>query len=352
MDNKIMLAMSGGVDSAVAAYLVKNSGYDAIGVTLSMFDMSDARFGCLSSSDAEDAGNVASRVGIEHFVYKCHKEFEEYVISNFINEYFKGNTPNPCIVCNKYIKFGFMLDLAKKIDCSHVATGHYVKLEEDSNGRFILKKGKDGKKDQSYVLWSLSQEQLSHSLFPLGAFSKEEVKEISKEIGLMRENKRESQDICFIPDGDYASFISRFTSKKFPSGDYIDINGKILGKHSGAIKYTIGQRKGLGISLGQPMYVCGKDMARNTVTLGIEKNLFSSSLDACNINFIPFDSLSSPIRVEAKVRYSASTAPATLEQTSEGTFHLEFDSPQRAITSGQSVVLYDGDCLLGGGIIK
>ena len=347
MDNKIMLAMSGGVDSAVAAHLIKKEYPRSIGVTLSMFDVSDKRFAASPSDDFEDAKAIASRLGMDHFVYECHKDFENFVISNFVSEYFKGNTPNPCVVCNKYIKFGFMLDVAKKLECSHVATGHYVRLDKSSDGRYLLWKGKDAKKDQSYMLWTLS-----HTLFPLGDYTKEEVKEISREIGLTRENKRESQDICFIPDGDYASFISRFTEEKFPEGNYIDVNGNVLGRHSGAVKYTVGQRKGLGISLGQPMYVCGKNMKNNTVTLGLERDLYSTSLDAKDINFIPFEKLSSPIRVEAKVRYSAKAASATLEQTSENTLHLEFDSPQRAVTSGQSVVIYDGDCLIGGGIIK
>lgn len=349
---KVLIAMSGGVDSAVSAHLIKKAGYDACGATLTMFDRCDKRFLAEPNSDIEDAKKVADLIGIEHFSYDYSQFFSDSVLENFISSYLEGKTPNPCIVCNKYIKFGKLLDSALSLGFSHIATGHYANIEQNENGRFLLKKGKDQKKDQSYVLWSLSQHQLSHTLFPLGAFTKEEVRKIACEIGFISSHKKESQDICFIPDGDYASFICRYTGKNFDSGDYIDKSGNVLGKHLGAVKYTTGQRKGLGIALGQPMYVCGKDMVANTVTLGIERDLYSSSLDASDINFIPFDSLSSPIRVEAKIRYSQITAKATLEQTSEKTFHLEFDSPQRAVTSGQSVVLYDGDYVIGGGIIK
>lgn len=348
---KVMIAMSGGVDSAVTAHLIKQAGYDALGATAIMFDRADPRFACGPSNDIADAARVAELVGIEHRVFDYSREFSASVIDDFVCSYLSGDTPNPCIVCNKCIKFGTLLNAAAELGCSHIASGHYAMIEKDTNGRFLLKKGKDQKKDQAYVLWSLSQFQLGHTLLPLGGYSKDEVRMIAHEMGFENSRKKESQDICFIPDGDYASFLSRYTGSEFPGGDYISVDGKVLGKHLGAVKYTIGQRKGLGIALGQPMYVCGKDMKNNTVTLGTEEYLFSSSLDARDINFIAFDRLDSPIRVEAKIRYSHNTASATLEQTSESTFHLEFDKPQRAITSGQSVVLYDGDYVLGGGII-
>lgn len=344
--------MSGGVDSAVTAHLIKTAGYDAVGATAIMFDRTDARFACEHCDDISDAKKVAELVGIEHYVYDLSKDFAATVIEDFISSYLDGATPNPCIVCNKSIKFGTLLDKAKSLGCSHIASGHYAIIERDTNGRFLLKRGKDTKKDQAYVLWSLSQYQLGHMFLPLGGFSKEEVRRLADEMGFVNSRKKESQDICFIPDGDYVSFLTRYTGMEFPCGDYTDISGNILGNHMGAVKYTTGQRKGLGIALGQPMYVCGKDMKKNTVTLGVEEHLFSSSLDASDINFIAFDRLDSKIKVEAKIRYSHNTASATLEQTSENTFHLEFDTPQRAITRGQSVVLYDGDYVLGGGIIN
>ncbi len=348
---KVMIAMSGGVDSAVTAHLIKNAGYDALGATAIMFDRSDRRFAAEHSDDISDAKKVASLIGIEHFVFDLSGEFEKTVIDNFITSYLNGATPTPCIVCNKKIKFGSLLEKANELGCSHIASGHYAIIEKEVGGRFLLKKGKDTKKDQAYVLWQLSQHQLAHTLLPLGELTKDEVRKIADEMNFTNSRKKESQDICFIPDGDYVSFLSRFSKSSFKSGNFIDSSGNILGKHLGAVKYTTGQRKGLGISLGEPMYVIEKDMANNTVTLGREEGLFCHSLDAKNINFIAFEKLDAPIRVEAKIRYSHKTAKATLEQTGADSFHLEFDEPQRAITKGQSVVLYDGDYVLGGGII-
>ncbi len=349
---KVMVAMSGGVDSAVTAHLIKKAGYEAVGATIEMFDRADERFMAEQTEDIKDAKKVAEMIGIEHFVFDFKEDFKNSVINDFISSYFNGSTPNPCIVCNKNIKFGKLLSKSNELGFSHIASGHYATVEKDGSGRFLLKKGKDTKKDQAYVLWSLSQYQLGHTLMPLGELTKEEVRAIAKEIGFESARKKESQDICFIPDGDYVSFLSRYTGAAFIKGNYLDLNGNILGEHMGAVKYTIGQRKGLGISLGAPMYVCSKDMSENTVTLCCEEKLFSNSLDAEKINFIAFEKLNSPIRVNAKIRYSHASAEAILEQTGNGSFHLEFLSPQRAITPGQSVVLYDGDYVLGGGIIK
>ena len=348
---KIMIAMSGGVDSAVTAHLVKNAGYDAVGATVKMFDRNDPRFCAEPSDDIADAKRVADILGIEHHVFDYSDCFTEKVIDNFIDSYLKGDTPNPCVICNKHIKFGKLFEAANDLNCDKIASGHYAIIEKDTNGRFLLKKGKDKSKDQAYVLWQLSQQQLSKTILPLGEFSKADVKNIAAEIGFNNSRKKESQDICFIPDGDYVSFISRFRSMDFEPGKFVDKDGNILGRHLGAVRYTTGQRKGLGISLGKPMYVCGKNMADNTVSLCDEEFLFKKELNAAEINFIAFDRLTSPITVEAKIRYSHKTAKATLEQTSDSTFHLEFDEVQRAITPGQSVVLYDGDVVLGGGII-
>ncbi len=349
---KVMIAMSGGVDSAVTAHLIKKAGYDALGATAIMFDRNDPRFAAEQNNDISDAKRVSSLVGIEHYVFDLSKEFEKAVIDDFISSYLNGSTPNPCIVCNKKIKFGSLLEKAEELGCTHIASGHYAIIEKDWGGRYLLRKGGDTKKDQAYVLWQLSQDQLSRTLLPLGNFSKDEVREIAAEMNFVNSRKKESQDICFIPDGNYSEFLCRFAYLKFDTGNYIDTDGNILGKHLGAVKYTTGQRKGLGIALGEPMYVISKDMAANTVTLGREERLFSRSLDAKNINFIAFDKLSSDIKVEAKIRYSHATAKATLSQTGKDGFHLEFDEPQRAITKGQSVVLYDGDYVLGGGIIE
>ena len=349
---KVMVAMSGGVDSAVTAYLIKKSGFDACGATAIMFDRGDQRFDAPTSTDIEDAKKVSELIGIDHRVFDYSKEFAEAVINNFVSSYMSGATPNPCIVCNKDIKFGKLLSDASVLGYSHIASGHYAIIEQDQNGRFLLKKGRDEKKDQAYVLWSLSQHQLSHTILPLGELTKDEVREIASQIGFVNSRKKESQDICFIPDGDYVTFLKRYAGLEFLPGDFTDIGGNILGRHGGAVKYTTGQRKGLGLALGEPMYVCGKDMEKNIVKLGRDSDLYSRSLDASSINFIAFDKLEHPQKVEAKIRYSHKTAKATLEQTSENSFHLEFDEAQRAITKGQSVVLYDGDYVIGGGIIE
>lgn len=348
--------MSGGVDSAVTALLLRDAGADVLGVTIKMFDKLDKRFYPEPPIDPEldikAAKSVAERVGIEHRVFDYSELFKKHVIDRFISSYYLGLTPNPCIVCNRYIKFGALMDASRALGYDRIATGHYARIERDANGRYLLKKATDPKKDQTYVLYSLTQKQLARTEFPLGTLTKDEVRAIAASHGFSNSNQKDSQDICFIPNGDYAEFIRRYLSVNFEEGNFIDGSGNILGRHGGAIRYTIGQRKGLGIALGQPMYVREKDMKANTVTLGLEKDLFSTSLDAESINFIPFDSLSTPIRVEAKIRYSQKTALATLEQTSDDGFHLEFDEPQRAITSGQSVVLYDGDVVIGGGVIK
>lgn len=343
MNNKAIIAMSGGVDSSVAAFLTKQNGYKLKGVTLSL------EVG--SEGDISDAKKVAERMGFPHEVLNLREEFQKEVIDRFIDAYENSRTPNPCVICNKYIKFGRLLDYAEENGYSHTATGHYAQIE-CVNGRYILKKGVDKTKDQSYVLYSLTQEQLKHSLFPLGSLSKNEVREIALENGFVNAKKKESQDICFVPDGDYAGFIERYLGKTYPEGDFVDFDGNVLGRHKGLIRYTIGQRKGLGLALPKPMYVCKLCTDNNSVMLGDNADLFSNTLDAYDINLITTDKLDSSIKAEAKVRYSQNAQKATVWQTDDNELHIEFDEPQRAITSGQAVVLYDGETVIGGGTIK
>ena len=341
--NKVIIAMSGGVDSSAAAKLIKNEYGDALGITLVLTDV--------ENGDAVDAKKTADSVGIPHIALNYREQFKEYVINRFVKAYETGLTPNPCIFCNKHIKFGLLHDYALKEGYDMVATGHYAIIEK-SGDRFLLKKAKDLTKDQSYVLYTLTQKQLSHTLFPLGNLTKAEVRELAIASSFENAAKKESQDICFVPDGDYAKFIREYTKKDFATGNFVDVEGNVLGEHKGIIKYTIGQRKGLGLSFDSPRYVCSKCAETNTVVLGKEPDLFSKELDCYDINLIAYDKLNSPVRIKAKIRYKQIEADALLTQTSESTAHVEFDSPLRAITPGQSVVFYDGDYVIGGGIIK
>ena len=357
MKKRILVAMSGGVDSSVAAYLIKSQNEDAVGVTLKLFSNEDIALDadktCCSLSDVEDAKSVAARLGIDHHVFNFSDNFKEKVIDRFIATYESGGTPNPCIDCNRFIKWRQLLTRADLMECTHIATGHYSRVEFDtSSGRMLLKRSADRGKDQTYVLWALTQEQLSRTILPLGSLTKAEVRAIAEENGFINADKPDSQDICFVPDGDYAGFIERYSNKTSEPGDFIDANGNILGRHKGLIRYTIGQRKGLGISLGKPAFVSRIDPVNNTVTLGDEELLFSSSLDAGDINLIAVPKIETPLRVTAKVRYSAKEAPATVVQTGDDELHIEFDTPQRALTRGQSVVLYSDEVVIGGGIIK
>lgn len=354
MAKKVMVGMSGGVDSTVCAHLLLKEGYEVYGANCSFFKKEELfPKDYISSEDGtKDAGRVAEKLGIPFSVYDLSEGFKEHVIDNFINVYKKGGTPNPCLQCNKHLKFGKMLEKAEKEGCDLIATGHYANIVfDESTGRYLLKKGADLKKDQSYVLYMLTQEQLSRTVFPLGNMEKTEIREIAESLGLINSDKKDSQDICFIPDGDYASFIERYTKETFPQGDFVSVDGKILGTHKGIIRYTIGQRKGLGLALPAPMYVYKKDMEQNKVILSSEDLLFSKHLDAVDINFIPFDKLEKPMRVKAKARYKQPEQWATVTQTGENSFHVEFDEPQRAFAKGQAVVLYDGDFVVGGGTI-
>ena len=345
-----MIAMSGGVDSSVAAYLVQKTGAKCIGATARMCGP-DVLGEAYSECNIADAAAVAARLGMDFHTLDATDPFRKQVVEDFIACYESGATPNPCIQCNKHIKFSYLLDQALKLGCDRIVTGHYARIRQDAaSGRYLLYKAIDENKDQSYFLACLDQAQLSRALFPLGEYTKAEIREIAEKQGFLTAKKKDSQDICFIPDGDYKAFICRYTGKTYPAGDYLDLDGKVVGRHTGAIGYTLGQRKGLGIALGTPVYVCSKDMAANTVTVGPEEALFTKTLLAKDWNWLPFPVLSEPIRVMAKARYRHIPQPATVYPEECGA-KVVFDEPQRAITPGQTVVLYDGDMVVGSGII-
>ncbi len=356
MGEKVLVAMSGGVDSSVAALLLRDAGYDARGVTLRLFENEAAGLSrektCCSLEDVEDARSVARRLGLPFTVFNFTEEFRACVMDRFADAYRQGRTPNPCIDCNRFIKFGKLLRRAEELGVPYLATGHYARVIFDpARGRWLLKKGLDAGKDQSYVLYALTQRELSHLLLPLGELTKARVRELAEEHGFLNAHKRDSQDICFVPDGDYAAFITRHTGETFPPGEFIGTAGQVYGEHRGVIHYTVGQRKGLGLSFPQPMYVCKVDPAANQVTLGTHGELFSDSLTAREINLISVPAIPTPLRVKAKIRYRQAEQPATVVQTGEDELRVTFDVPQRAVTPGQALVLYDGDTVVGGGTI-
>lgn len=344
-DEKVMIALSGGVDSSVAAKIIHDSGKNSAGIIMRLIEKND------SNRDVEDARAVAEKIGMDFFVCDFYSEFNECVIKKFVTDYENGLTPNPCIECNKHLKFGKLYEKAKELGYDKIATGHYAKCEQSENGRYIIRKAADNFKDQSYMLYKLTQEQLSHTLFPLGDLTKAEIRRIAEQSGFVNAEKKDSQDICFVPDGDYAFFIRNYTGKKYPNGKYIDINGNVLGEHAGIINYTVGQRKGLGIALGERAFVLDKDVNKNTVTLGAEENLFYKTVIVDDVNFVSVENLNQPMRVSAKLRYSHKEMPAIAEQTDKNTLKIIFDEPQRAPTPGQAAVLYNGDILLCGGTI-
>ncbi len=339
--------MSGGVDSSVAALLAISRGYEAVGATMRLFDQESRE-----DNDIRDAKSVCERLGIEHHVLEMQEEFDREVMRRFADTYLSGETPNPCIICNKTIKFGGLLNRAHEMGCGRIVTGHYASVRyDDGSGRWQLCKAKDHSKDQTYFLYMLSQEQLAGILLPVGELTKTEVREIAESNQFVTSRKHDSQDICFVPDGDYVGFLERYCGESFPEGDFLDLSGNVIGRHRGAVRYTIGQRKGLGMGFNRPMYVCRKDMTANTVTLGDNSDLFSRRVTARDINMIALPQIDRPIRVRAKVRYSQREEWAVLEQTGENEITLEFDSPQRAVAPGQAAVCYDGDCVICGGRI-
>ena len=352
---KALIAMSGGVDSSVAAYLMKQRGYDCTGVTLRLFDKDEPDTGektCCSESDVEDARSVCRRLGIPYYVYNFKDRFEETVITRFIRAYENGCTPNPCIDCNRFIKFEKLLLRAEELGFDCVVTGHYATVEyHEPTGRYLLKKARDLSKDQSYVLYSLTQRQLAKTVFPLGEMTKEDARTLAEQLDFINARKHDSQDICFVPDGDYARFIEAHTGKTYPCGAFVDEDGNELGTHKGIIRYTIGQRKGLGLALPHPMYVKEKNLAENKVVLCDNAALFSRELLADDLNLIAVEKIKEPLRVNARVRYNQKEQPATVYAVDENTIRVVFDEPQRAISKGQAVVLYQGDYVLGGATI-
>nr|WP_296957996.1 tRNA 2-thiouridine(34) synthase MnmA [uncultured Mediterraneibacter sp.] len=353
---KVVVGMSGGVDSSVAAWLLKEQGYDVIGVTMQIWQDEDnvvqeENGGCCGLSAVDDARRVAASIGIPYYVMNFKDEFKKTVIDYFTEEYLNGRTPNPCIACNRYVKWEALLQRSLSIGADYIATGHYARIDRLPNGRYAIRRSATLAKDQTYALYNLTQEQLAHTLMPVGEYSKDRIREMADEIGLMVAHKPDSQDICFVPDGDYASFIEETTDHPLPEGNFVSPDGKILGRHKGIIHYTVGQRKGLGLALGYPAFVLEIRPETNEVVIGTYDESLTHTVRADHLNFMSVEDLTEPMRVFAKIRYNHKGAWCTVEKTGEDEITCTFDEPIRAATPGQAVVLYDGEYVLGGGTI-
>lgn len=351
-----LIAMSGGVDSSVAAYLMLEAGFRCMGANMRLHQ--DAGTGldrfrtCCTRRDMEDAADAAERLGIPFEILVYSGEFQKRVVDRFIQVYEAGGTPNPCVDCNRFLKFDRLLRDAEARGYFYVVTGHYARVERDpESGRWLLKKALDLKKDQSYFLYTLTQAQLERVRFPLGGMEKRQVRDLAERLGLANAEKRDSQDICFVPDGDYASFMERSTGRTYPPGDFLDLEGRVVGRHKGAVRYTLGQRKGLGLAMGEPVYVCGKDMEKNTVTVGPESALYAREIWVEDLNWISIEGPGAPLRARVKTRSRQAEQEAEVFPEAGGRVRVLFDRPQRAVTPGQAAVFYDGDAVLGGGTI-
>ncbi len=340
---KVLIAMSGGIDSSVCAHLIQEMGYDAMGITMQLWGS--------DPTNSNDAKRISDRLSMSHDTVVLNDDFQACVVNRFISDYIAGLTPNPCVECNRCLKFGKLFEIAMERGYDFLATGHYAKVEQNERGEWQLKKAADASKDQSYFLWSIKKEILPYLILPLGNYTKAEIRSIAEKEHFENAHRSDSQDICFIPDGDYASFIQEQTGRKFPKGNFVSPDGTILGEHQGLIHYTVGQRKGLGIALGHPAFVATKKPSENTVTLTTDAELYSKELTATKLNFL-YNNFDESLRVMAKIRYRHTPAPATLIRLENDRIKLVFDEPQRAIAPGQSVVFYDGDIVLGGGIIE
>ncbi|MCL2271273.1 MAG: tRNA 2-thiouridine(34) synthase MnmA [Treponema sp.] len=345
---RALIAMSGGVDSAAAAIIMQEAGYECIGATMKLISNNGSK--CCSLKDVNDARAAAWKLGIPHYVLNCIQPFTNYVIEPFIESYEKGETPNPCIECNRYLKFTLMLHRALELEAQKLVTGHYARIEK-SGDRWLLKKGIDHKKDQSYVLYMMNQKTLSQTAFPLGKMTKKEVRQLAAAKGISNADKEESQDICFVENGDYTDFIKNYTGKSYLEGDITDTEGKVIGRHQGLIRYTIGQRRGTGIACNFPVYVIAKNIANNTLAVGGESSLYSASLTAGKINMIACENLFQPQRLAVRTRYQQKEQFATVQQIDQDSVRIDFEEPQRAVTQGQAAVFYDGDTVVGGGTI-
>lgn len=353
---KVVVGMSGGVDSSVAAWLLKEQGYDVIGVTMQIWQdeeniVQEENGGCCGLSAVDDARRVAAAIGIPYYVMNFKDEFQKSVIEYFTKEYLAGRTPNPCIACNRYVKWEALLQRSLSIGADYIATGHYARIEHLPNGRYAIRRSATMEKDQTYALYNLTQEQLARTLMPVGEYSKDRIREMADEIGLLVAHKPDSQDICFVPDGDYASFIENTTDQVLQTGDFVTPEGKILGKHKGIIHYTVGQRKGLGLALGYPAFVLEIRPETNEVVIGTYEESLTYTVRANELNFMSVEQITEPVRVFAKIRYNHKGAWCTVERTGEDEIVCTFDEPIRAATPGQAVVLYDGEYVFGGGTI-